>query len=153
VGELLVERGLITRQQLDWALARQQATKEFIGTILVREGLVTPEALLAALSERYRIPHEPLRVEAVDWAIAKQFPSSVLLEGRCFPIRGDEDSVTVAIANPLETWSLSAIEKAAGFRKVRAVLVLEQELREVVQAYQRQLARSIGSQLDSDGRA
>lgn len=144
----MVERGLLTRAQLDFALARQQLTKDFLGTILVREGLVTPEALLAALSARYRIPHESLRVEQVDWRIVKQFPSSVLLDGKCFPIRGDDHAVTVAIANPLDAWSLSAIEKAAGLRKVTPVLVLERELREVVQAYQRRLAQDLGSHLD-----
>ena len=75
IGELLMERRLITQRQLDEALSQQRASKEFIGEILVRLGFVKPEALLAVLSERYNIPHEPLTVDRVDWELVKQFPA------------------------------------------------------------------------------
>ncbi len=79
--------------------------------------------------------------------MAKQFPASVLAEGKCFPIRADEESVTVAIADPLDAWVLSAIEKFAKFRTVKPVLVLADELRSVLQAYHQQSLRSIETQL------
>jgi hypothetical protein len=60
--------------------------------------------------------------------------------------------VTVAIANPLDAWSLSGMEKAAGFRTVKPVLVLEQELQQVFQRYRQQLLRHIESRLDQNGR-
>jgi type IV pilus assembly protein PilB len=153
LGELMVERGLISREQLDHALAEQRLTKEFLGTILVREGWATPEALLAALSARFGIPHESLRLDRVDWSIAKQFPASALAEGKCFPVRANEESVTVAIANPLELSTLSGIERVAGFRRVQPVLVLERELQAVLKAYQQQVLRGIiQNELGRDGR-
>ena len=153
IGELMVERGLVTREQLDHALAEQRLTKEFLGTILVREGYVTPNGLLSALSERFGIPHESLRLERVDWGVAKQFPSSALADGKCFPIRANDESVTVAIANPLDLGMLSGIERVAGFRRVQPVLVLEQELQTVLKAYQQQVLRGIiQNELGTDGR-
>jgi type IV pilus assembly protein PilB len=148
---LLLERRLITREQLDRALAEQRLTREFLGTILVREGWVTPEGLLSALSERYGIPHESLRLDRVDWTVVKQFPSSALAGGKCFPIRADEESVTVAIANPLDLDTLGGIEQVAGFRRVRPVLVLEQQLQEVLKAYQQQVLRGIQNHLGNHG--
>ena len=147
LGELLVERRLLTPAQLEQALLQQRSTKEFLGTILVRLGLIAPDVLLTALSAQFGIPHERVSPERVDWNVVKQFPRSALSDGKCFPIRADAESVTVAIANPLDAWSVSAMEKAAGFRKVRVVLVLDQELRAVVARYHQQALQSIEAQL------
>ena len=151
LGELLVRKRLMTPQQLDEALSMQRSTGELLGAIVVRMQLVTPQALCATLSEQFGIPHERLRPESVDWSIAKQFPKSALSEGRCFPIRADAESVTVAIADPLDAWALSAIEQAAGFRAVKAVLVLETELREVLARYHQQALRAIEARLQHGG--
>ena len=151
LGELLVQRHLIAPEQLKQVLLEQRSTGQFLGTILLRLGLITPEALLATLSEQFGIPCEPLPLDRVDWAIAKQFPASALSSGTCFPIRTDGASVTVAIANPLEVWGLNALEKALGFRKVRPVLVLEQELQRVVQAYRQHALQAIKTRLENYG--
>ena len=151
LGELLMERGVLTPAQLELSLADQRATKEFLGAILVRRQLVKPDMLLAVLSEQSGIPSERLVPEGVDWALVKQFPASALSEGKCLPIRADAESVTVAIANPLDVGALSAIENAAGFRTVKPVLVLEEDLYRVQQAYRHRSLRKITSQLDSHG--
>ena len=150
LGELLVERRLITQAQLEQALTQQRSTKEFLGAILVRMGLIQPEALLETLAKQFNMPHEALAVERVNWTVAKQFPASIFSDGKCFPIRADADSVTVAIANPLDAWALSAIEQAAGFRKVKPVLVLERELQAILQAYRRQSLKTIEAQFNDD---
>ncbi len=150
IGDMLVERGLITRGQLDEALVQQRTSRGFLGAILVQRGAIRPEVLLRTLSEQFGLPSERLKVEQMDWRVAAQFPGSVLSEGKCFPIRSDSESVTVAITNPLDAWSLSGMEQAAGFRKVIPILVLEHELQQVVQAYRQHLLRSIELRLKND---
>ena len=150
LGELLVERTLITQAQLEQALTQQRSTKEFLGAILVRLGFIQPEGLLTMLSQQFNMPHEPLPVERVNWTIAKQFPASMFSDGKCFPIRADADSVTVAIANPLDAWALSAVEKVAGFRKVKPVLVLERELQDTLRAYRQQSLNTIEERFNDD---
>lgn len=151
IGELLVHRGLLTVRQLDDALAQQRSTGEFLGAILLRRGLVTPEVLLEAFSERFGIPRERMSPEQVDWSAARGFPASVLLQGDCFPVRADAFTVTVAISNPLEAWALAAMERAAGVRKILPVLVLERELAAIVQAYQQRSLRALAEHLSDDG--
>jgi hypothetical protein len=151
LGELLMARGLLSPSQLERALEHQRRTKEFLGAILVRLKLVPPEKLLAALSEQFGMPHESLTPERVDWAVVDRFPPSALsLEG-CFPIRADAGSVTVALANPLDASALSTIEHAVRFRTVKPVLVLQEELENVQQAYRQRSLRRIAAQLDRDG--
>ena len=152
LGELLIQRRLITPAQLERALAQQRSTREFLGAILIRLGLIRPDALLETLSEQFGIPHEPLTIERVDWTLVKQFPTSAFSEGRCLPIRADAQTVTVAIADPLEAWGLSAMEAAAASRTVKPVLVLEEELRGVWHAYRERVLHDVAANLKRDDR-
>jgi type IV pilus assembly protein PilB len=151
LGELLIEQGLLTSAQLERALDHQRMTKEFLGVILVRLNLVPAKKLLAILSEQFGMPCESLTPERVDWTVVDQFPSSVLSSENCFPIRADAESVTVAIVNPLDAWALSAIEHAVKFRRVKPILVLQEELANVQQAYRQRSVQRIATQLNSDG--
>lgn len=151
IGELLVERGVLTAAQLELALADQRTTKEFLGVILVRRQLIKPDMLLAVLSEQSGIPSERLAPERVDWALVKQFPASALSEGKCLPIRADAGTVTVAIANPLDAWSLNVTEQFAKGRTIIPVLVLETELRRALEMHRQQTLRNMGQQLGDHG--
>jgi hypothetical protein len=147
LGTLLMQRGLLTPLQLQHALASQRTSGKFLGAILLEEGMVKPSALLEALSEQFGIPHQSLSLSDVDWRIAKQFPPSFFSDDACFPIRGDDTSVVVAIADPLNAWSLSAMQQATKFRTIRTVLVLEHELKAVCQAYRAQTLRALQQRL------
>ena len=151
IGELLLERRLITQRQLDDALLQQRTTKAFLGEILVSVGAITPEALLEALSEHFHIPRESLDPQRIDWTVTKPFPASILLSGRCFPIRADATSVTVAIVNPLDAGALSEIERLVGVRRIKPVLVMARDLQAVVQAYKHQTLRAIQERLAGHG--
>ncbi len=148
IGELLLERRYITSVQLEQALAQQRSTGQFLGAILLKAGAVTAEQLLEVFSEQFGIPWERLDLAQVDWSLAKQFPASTLSGGQCFPIRADQQSVTVAIINPLDAWGMSGIERAAGLRKVKPVLVLEQDLRTVLQEHKRQALATLEARLN-----
>jgi hypothetical protein len=52
LGELLVQRNLLTRNQLDAALAEQQASGLPLGAILVRDGLVPSHTIALLLAEQ-----------------------------------------------------------------------------------------------------
>lgn len=145
---MLIERRLITARQLEAALNRQRTTGQFLGVILVETGAVTERALVETVARQFGMPYEPLDPSQVDWTIAPKFPSSVLNTGRGFPIRADADGVTIAIANPLDVWTLSELERAAGHRPVHPVLVLERELQAVVQAYRRRLLEALQAKLN-----
>lgn len=151
LGELLLARGAITPAQLDHALQSQRSSGELLGAVFLRLGLVQPETLLEVLSEQFGIPHERLSPALVDWELVDQFPPSVLSASNGFPIRADTDSVTVAIANPLDAWALGPFEQARRFRIVKPVLVLEEALRAVHQAYRERTVRRIATQLNDHG--
>ena len=55
-GEILVQKGLISQEQLAGALGEQEVTKEFLGAILLKKKWVKEKDLMQALSEHFNIP-------------------------------------------------------------------------------------------------
>lgn len=148
LGELLVEKGRLRPAQLEEALTEQRTSKEFFGAILVRRGWITEETLLKALGEQFGIPHVRLADERIDWSVAGQF-APALADHACFPMRMDEASLTVAIANPLDAWVLSELGRWIGHRKLQLVLASEQEIRAAIQrSRQRAISQSIEALLE-----
>jgi len=64
LGELLIDDGALTSDELDLALAEQRRTGRLIGEILVQSGFVSPFALTRALAGQHGVELEPAREEA-----------------------------------------------------------------------------------------
>lgn len=90
LGEVLLERGLVTQEKLDAALLEQTVTKERIGKILVRNGFLRQDALLEILRE---LDPNSLHEEAV---YQNQVPNDVLLETRSMISARVEDAIYVS---------------------------------------------------------
>ncbi len=58
LGQLLIEKGIITVQQLEMALAEQGKTGELLGAVLMRLGFVDTESIyMPILAEQIGIPY------------------------------------------------------------------------------------------------
>ncbi|MDD5729609.1 MAG: hypothetical protein PHN57_00560 [Candidatus Omnitrophica bacterium] len=150
IGEILLEKGWITEGQLHDALTEQKLSDKFLGAILVGRGWITDENLLEALSVQFAIPVISFKGQYIDMELARKFSSSLIVDHKCFPVSATEDTVTVAIVNPLNAVAISKIEEEARPKRTRLVLVSEQELKEVVQSYKKYISESIQRLLRKD---
>ncbi|MCK4423667.1 MAG: hypothetical protein KAV18_06310 [Candidatus Omnitrophica bacterium] len=113
LGELLLEKSLITQEQLDKAVEEQKRSNSpRIGEILVELGFVTEEDILVALSAQYGCPYLPLESYQIDSEVAKIIPKEFAVEHRLIPIDRIEDVLTVAMADPLDNDSLELLKQA-----------------------------------------
>ena len=153
LGELLIRRGLLEPWQVEAALEEQHVTRQFLGAILVQRGWISEDALLAALAEQFGIRWGHLAAEPVDWTLAPRFPFTALKEHACFPLRMDANEVVVAIANPLNAWAISELERLTQPRKVQLVLAPIAEIhaalhRSIREALERSVPRPLESESD-----
>lgn len=135
LGDILVEKGFISREELKDALDVQKKTKEFLGLILLKNNYIKEEELLRALSEQFDIPFVSLRYRYIDWNFVRRFSSSLILDYRCFPVQGAGSSITVAITNPLDAWALEKAEEATRGFELKLVLVSESDMEEAISRY------------------
>jgi hypothetical protein len=136
IGELLREKGLITDEQLGAALAEQKRTKEFLGAIFVKRGIIKERDFLRVLSKQYNIPLVSIKYEYINWELVKGFSPSLIMEHKCFPLARDEYYVTIAITNPLDVWAIKKAEEETRGYKLKLVLVPLGEMEEAIQRYQ-----------------
>jgi len=137
IGEILVSKGLITDEQLQMVIQEQLKNKKFIGAMCVEKGMISEHDLLTTLAEQFDIEYVSLKDEEIDWEIASGFSASLITDHKCLPLRADEETVILAITNPLDVWVLDTAEKEAAPRKIKVVLAKTSDMDEAIKEYRR----------------
>jgi type IV pilus assembly protein PilB len=100
IGDLLVREGLITREQLDRALAEQKQNGTRVGYNLVKLGFIPETELTKMLARQFRMPAVDLSRFEVDPRIAKLIPADLAVKHLVLPLKRDGRTLTVAMADP-----------------------------------------------------
>ena len=110
LGELLLERKLITKEQLDQALEMQKEKGGLIGQILVSLGFVKEEDIAHAITVQYGYPYLPLNNYDFNKEVVKIVPKNVAQQYGLIAIDKMQDMLTVAMCNPLNIHAVEDIE-------------------------------------------
>jgi hypothetical protein len=102
LGDLLLNKGMITGHQLDEALSESRTDGELLGRILLRHRWIFEDELARTLAEQLRIPYVNLRTVGVDYAVAALIPTETGLQFAAVPIAVVGDRVRVAFADPCD---------------------------------------------------
>jgi general secretion pathway protein E len=140
LGEILIQRKLISAEDLERALELQKERGDKIGKTLVDMGFVAMRDVLAALAEQWDVPlvtiEGPPAVSPETEALSPRF----LRQFRCLPVSRDDHTVTLAMADPLDVETVAAVRNCTGL-KVESVLAAEQEILDAIDRYYGQTAR------------
>ncbi|MCX5760845.1 MAG: ATPase, T2SS/T4P/T4SS family, partial [Gemmatimonadetes bacterium] len=100
VGDLLVKEGLISKEQLEKALAEQKASGTRVGYNLVKLGFIPELELTKVLARQYKMPAVDLSKFEVDPRIVKLVPADLAIKHLVLPLKRDGRTLTVAMADP-----------------------------------------------------
>jgi len=114
LGELLIERGVINKQQLQHALEAQKEKGGLIGQVLVGLKYATEEAIAQALTAQYGFPYLPLDNYDIDSEIVKIVPKNVATQFCLIPVDKIGNNLTIAMSNPLNNLAIEDIELVSG---------------------------------------
>jgi type IV pilus assembly protein PilB len=109
LGEILVEEGLISEEQLTLALAEQQRRGRSLGRVLIDLGLVKEPDLVAALAMKIGLEFVDLSDYPVDPSAASLVPEQVARRYRALPIGYDNGRLVVAMSDPANVFALDDI--------------------------------------------
>ncbi|MBI4279893.1 MAG: Flp pilus assembly complex ATPase component TadA [Armatimonadetes bacterium] len=113
-GDLLVRSGAIAAEQLREGLERQKTTRQRLGKVLLEMGLITEEQIARVLSEQLKLPlADPARVR-VDAATAGLIPEELVRKHRIFPLRQENNTMVLAMADPLDVYAIDDAEVETG---------------------------------------
>lgn len=131
LGDILIEKGLITEEVLKRALATQEKTGEKLGEILLKMGLIKEEDLYFALSEIYNVPYINLEEIAIDSEIVRLIPEHISRRYKIIPIKLNGDKIVLAMSNPVNIYALDDVRIITG-REVEPVLASERQINQAL---------------------
>jgi len=134
LGEMLIERRLIEPEDLDRALEIQKERSEKIGKILVDLGFIAMHDVLATLSDQLAIPLVTIEAAPPSDPTLDGLAPRFLRQSRCLPVELKDSTLTLAMADPLDFETISAVRGFTGL-KVEPVLASEQEILDAVDKY------------------
>lgn len=100
LGELLVDAGLLSKEQLDNALAAQKQTGERLGKVLVNQEYLTEEQLVAALECQLGIPRVELSRTMIGPDVVSLVPAQLARRYLVMPISCKDGRLRLAVAFP-----------------------------------------------------
>jgi general secretion pathway protein E len=151
LGEILIDRKLLAPEDLDRALELQKERGEKIGKVLVDLGFVAARDVLGALSDQLGVPVVTIDERPVSSPETENLPARFLRQFRCLPVALHDHTVRLAMADPLDFETISAVRNYTGL-KVEPALAAEQEILDAIDRYYGQAERVEG-ETGEDGAA
>ena len=128
LGEYLLEAGLVTEQQLKEALRRQRQTKEPLGHILSRTGMVSEADICHVLHTQLGLPIVDLQAVAIEDGVIRLIKEELAKKYTAIPIEVENrTTLRVAMADPLNAAALEDLRFQSGYF-VRPVLAPPTEI-------------------------
>lgn len=111
LGDVLVNSGVITIDDLEKGLEKQKGTGRKLGEVLVDEGIVTEENIARALSDQLHYDMVELQNVEIEEEILKLVPVNVLTKYKILPFEYSQDNLMlrVAMADPMDMAALDDI--------------------------------------------
>jgi type IV pilus assembly protein PilB len=128
IGEMLVEMGLVTPQQVEHALSRQRETRKRLGEQLVDDGAISALALSRALATKFGVDFVDLTQTQIDPAAANLVPDRTCRRYGALPIGFvDDNTLLVAMTDPANIFALDDLRMLTGF-EMKAAIASEEDM-------------------------
>ncbi|MDD2717786.1 MAG: hypothetical protein PHW04_18015, partial [Candidatus Wallbacteria bacterium] len=113
LGQLLLEKNLVSEDKLHWAIEQQAASKKFLGEILIEANLVKEEELLKVLAEQDGITFLDLKKDKIqiNREIVARVPPSVIKRFGILPFQFKDGAISVLVSNTIRLRMQPEIEK------------------------------------------
>lgn len=115
LGEILLARGVVDRDQLENALVAQGSSLLPIGSTLIRLGYASERDVALALAEQFGLPAVCLQTSCLDLEVLGVVPREVASSHRILPLAfSGTDALNLGLARPKEQALIDEIKFASG---------------------------------------
>jgi type IV pilus assembly protein PilB len=114
LGQRLVNAGLISPQQLEFALKEQARTGQLLGEILVGLNFTTEAAIAAVVTRQSGEVFDDLAEIAVPPEVVGLLPVEMIRERKVFPVWADAGSIRVAMVDTFDVETIDEVARITG---------------------------------------
>ncbi|MBM3847140.1 MAG: type II/IV secretion system protein [Verrucomicrobia bacterium] len=134
ISQILLERGLLTQEQIEEAMALQRVEGLRLDRALVQLGLITERQLLELMSEQLHIPLVNLEEVTITPETLRVLPSKIVYRKRLVPISQTQDTLNIATSDAFDLYAFDEIRLMTGLN-VQPVLAARDEIEKVIKSH------------------
>ena len=134
LGDILVEQGMITREQLDDALEEHKRVGKLLGRVLIDTGLIKEADLVRALAEQVGLEFVDLTDYKIEPWAPTLLPENVARRYRALPIGERDGKLLVAMSDPANVYALDDIRIITN-REVHPVVATALDIEQALRTY------------------
>lgn len=134
LGDLLVEAGLISEDQLHSALHEKNKGQR-LGDILLQRGFITEQQLIEVLEFQLGIPHVSLYRYPFDTKLFSLVPKETAKRNLLIPLKKEGEKLFVAMADPMDFYAIDDLRLSTGFQIETAIATKDDILRSISKYY------------------
>ncbi|ADU31346.1 GspE/PulE family protein [Evansella cellulosilytica] len=135
LGDLLVETGLISKEQLEEAL-EQKTSNQKLGDVLLQQGYITEQQLIEVLEYQLGIPHVSLYRYPIDPKMTNLVPKEIANTRNLMPLKLEGDKLFIAMADPMDFFAIDDIRLSTGFEVEVAIATKDDILKAIHKYYE-----------------
>ena len=134
LGQLLINKSLITIDQLEAALREQKKSDGFLGSTLIKMGYISEDDLFQVLAEQLGVEYVKLKNRHIEPEIIEKVPAKFASHYKLIPISFADDILTIAVTNPLDIHTIDDVKLLLGY-ETKVVLANEEDIIDAIRKY------------------
>ncbi|NQU73142.1 MAG: Flp pilus assembly complex ATPase component TadA [Candidatus Omnitrophica bacterium] len=134
IGEMLVKKGLISIADLERALTEPKGAGEYLGTVLIKLGLITEEVLIPVLAEQLGIDYVKIVNVSIEPSVIKKVPAKFAHHYKMMPISFKDNVLTIGVLDPTDIHTLDDIRLLLGC-EIKPVLCEGRDMLDAIKKY------------------
>jgi type IV pilus assembly protein PilB len=134
IGELLVQKALLSAEDLERAKAEAKANGTRVGLALTQMGLIEESELAEAVSQKYGVPSINLDEFEIDAEVVSLIPEDVAIKHTIMPVNRAGSTLIIATADPSNIFAIDDVKFLTGYN-VEVVVSAEEAIRRAIDRY------------------
>ena len=134
LGQILLERGLLSEEQLRVAEEQQQSSGRSLGRVLVDQQVVTEKDLVGALAAQVGMGFVDLDETEIDARAATMLSETIMRRHSLLPIGFENGKLTIAMSDPANVVAIDDVRTVTGM-EVKAVVATRDDIHGAIDRY------------------
>lgn len=134
LGDLLLEAGVISEQQLTYAL-ENKSRDEKLGDFFIKENVLTEQQLIEVLEFQLGIPHITLNKYAIDPELLQIVPRELAKRVNIMPVRREKNKLLIAMSDPMDYFAIEEVRMATGCQIETSIAAKDDLYRTITKYY------------------
>ncbi len=128
VLQILIERGFLTQEQVEAAAKSMRAENETTLDVLVSSGTIGEDEVLGTVADQFGLKYCHVNADAINHEITKEITSDIAKKYGVVPVVADDESITVALSDPMGYDAIDSLRYVLHGRDVQAVIAPRSEV-------------------------